>query len=857
MKKAAFNLMLIIILSTFAFPCSAGLIHPGDLVYKGAFRLPAGSNSSNWEWSGGGMTYYPDGDPSGPADGYPGSIYGIGHDWHYHVSEISIPTPIISSNLDDLNTATTLQQFQDITNGIFEGTYFELYYGDIEYLPARGSQTTGKLHVTLGQHNEDDNNPTHMWCELDLSRPQTAGAWHFGNYTPYTTNDYLFEIPQAWATANTPGQLLATGRFREGVWGGRGPALFAYGPWNDGNPPAPNATLTSLTPLLLYGTNSGSTVPITTSSEMEMDNFSEADEWTGGAWLTSGNKSALIFAGTKGIGNSWYGFADGTTTWPPVPPAPNDSRGYWADSYKRRIIFYDPADLAAVANGAMNTYEPQPYAYLDIEQYLHNALSGIPRYDQEGRLGAVCFDRSRGLLYVFERRVEGDKSLVHVWEIDGSSPGPACMDVDSNLSFTIPCADYNGIQYSFELDFYNNPDDPSGLYWELDLNTLTSGNDIATGCLSISDELSLTVPCVVYNGVQYGFKLDYYYNPIDPSGIYWKMDIDSATTQTRKMGLDDVRTWAYNIQDVDSVQQRNELVGTHFDLYVLEPVVTEEGNENFDIASLVQDIRDHNTTTRNVDPIILAYMDVGQAESWRWYYDDSWIIGDPEWIVAEDPDDWEGCYPVAYWYQSWQDMVIYGHQGRSMVEESLKGGFDGIYMDWVEAFSDDNVIAKANNDDVVPSVEMFNFIENIRDYARLESVNADPDYLIIAQNASDLYVENPARYRQIIDAIALEGIWYDGTGGFDNWNDPTGYNVPTNNIYTGYTEEVLANLEPMKPHMPIFCVEYAQDLNGKEYASEVYNTLAPAQGFIPYCTRRSLARLSKTPYPSDYEPLDY
>jgi len=26
------------------------------------------------------MTYYPHGDPDGPADGYPGSIFGLGHD---------------------------------------------------------------------------------------------------------------------------------------------------------------------------------------------------------------------------------------------------------------------------------------------------------------------------------------------------------------------------------------------------------------------------------------------------------------------------------------------------------------------------------------------------------------------------------------------------------------------------------------------------------------------------------------------------------------------------------------------------------------------------------------------------------
>ncbi len=91
----------------------------------------------------------------------------------------------------------------------------------------------------------------------------------------------------------------------------------------------------------------------------------------------------------------------------------------------------------------------------------------------------------------------------------------------------------------------------------------------------------------------------------------------------------------------------------------------------------------------------------------------------------------------------------------------------------------------------------------------------------------DLYDKNPIRYRNVIDAIALEEIWYDGTGGFDDWIDPMGYNILTDDLYTGYTEEVLGYLEPMKAYMPIFCVEYAQDKDGAICASEVYNTLAP------------------------------
>jgi len=124
---------------------STELIQPEDLVYMGAFRLPEGSNDSSWEYSGYAMTYYPDGDPNGPDDGFPGSIFALGHDHHQLISEFSIPAPVNSpkKNLSELNTAETLQSFHDISGGKFG--YLEIPRTGLEYLPPQGEQTSGKL----------------------------------------------------------------------------------------------------------------------------------------------------------------------------------------------------------------------------------------------------------------------------------------------------------------------------------------------------------------------------------------------------------------------------------------------------------------------------------------------------------------------------------------------------------------------------------------------------------------------------------------------------------------------------------------------------------------------------------------
>jgi hypothetical protein len=386
------------------------LVQPSDLAYLGAFRLPGDApDEIGWLWSGEAMAYYPDGDPDGPDDGFPGSLFGTGHDWNQYVSEVSIPVPVISpgKNVEELNTATTLQPFQDIRGGTIDWP-LEIPRVGLEYLPPQGEQELGKLYFCWAPHlDEGATNPSHGWCELDLSNPQPAGPWRIGDYWNYVTSDYIFAIPQAWADANTPGMLLATGRYRDGGQGSLGPSLFAYGPWNEGNPPPPGATLSAV-PLLLYGN-------VYEEGSPAMNGYAHSDHWSGGAWLTADDESAVIFVGTKGQGETWYGCADGTV-WPDEPPYPPEcpERGWWSSSFEGQIIFYDPAELAAVARGEMETWGPQPYATLDIEDVLYNV-----DFELFYHVGAASFDREHGLLYVFEPLADEERSLVHVWQIGG------------------------------------------------------------------------------------------------------------------------------------------------------------------------------------------------------------------------------------------------------------------------------------------------------------------------------------------------------------------------------------------------------------------------------------------------------
>jgi hypothetical protein len=442
--------------TTWIGPDDKGLVNPSDLVYQGAFRLPGEETPpQTFAYGGNAMTFNPDGDPAG-IDAFPGSLFIMGHDrqaWGSlpngnQVAEVSIPVPAVADSPDELPTAGFLQPFTDVTAG---------YFTNLEEIPKVGMQylnhpeTGPKIHLAWGQHLQPGDAASHAWFNPNLSAPNLQGVWFIGYENLYSVNGYLFEIPAAWADAYASGRYLATGRMRDGGQGGMGPALFAYRPWLAGGAaPAPGTHLAD-TVLLLYE-NSDSTEDITRC----LTGYQHPDEWEGGAWLTTpSGKSAVMFAGTKSNGTKyWYGYrnpagsafacvdaevsdfptcrmADGATC-----PAEDFSgccnadeggcisqRGWWSTRFDAELIFYNPADLARVAAGTMNSWEPQPYAALDIDEFLFFNPSGtdlemVGEGEQRRyRIGDVSYDRASGLLYVLEQFADGAKPVVHVWRV--------------------------------------------------------------------------------------------------------------------------------------------------------------------------------------------------------------------------------------------------------------------------------------------------------------------------------------------------------------------------------------------------------------------------------------------------------
>lgn len=350
------------------------------------------------------LAFRPDGDASGPSDGFSGSLFAVGKQQggssRRDVSEFTIPQPVNSSNLTDLNSATTLQPVNDLTGGLFDKTLAGHELNQVRglvYLDAQTGQNNAKMYWSIwsAYNTEDVNLPSQGYSDLTISTPNEQGVWKLAGYTSKIVSGYLFEIPKNWSDTHIGGKYIGTGISREGGAFARGPALFTIAPYkyNNSNPP-PNNELPTI-PLIFYDI-----------AHDNYPNYVSRDLWTGGAWITDGTKSAVVFAGSKCMGEVCYGTGDYCND------QCNTDKGYHCTPMVPQMVFYDVNDLEQVAAGAKKPWDPQPYGTLNLTEL-------IPGYCGTcTEMQGLAYDRAHGLLYLIQFQGDGAKPLIHALGIN-------------------------------------------------------------------------------------------------------------------------------------------------------------------------------------------------------------------------------------------------------------------------------------------------------------------------------------------------------------------------------------------------------------------------------------------------------
>ncbi|WP_176132713.1 endo alpha-1,4 polygalactosaminidase [Salegentibacter holothuriorum] len=119
-----------------------------------------------------------------------------------------------------------------------------------------------------------------------------------------------------------------------------------------------------------------------------------------------------------------------------------------------------------------------------------------------------------------------------------------------------------------------------------------------------------------------------------------------------------------------------EIAFTNYDLIILDLFFHKE-------TFTAEEIQKLKKKQNGGERLVIAYMSIGEAEEYRYYWQDSWNKKSPNWLVEENPH-WSGNFKVKYWNRDWKELIY--RNKNSYLNKIVNAGFDGVYLDIIDAF---------------------------------------------------------------------------------------------------------------------------------------------------------------------------
>lgn len=269
-------------------------------------------------------------------------------------------------------------------------------------------------------------------------------------------------------------------------------------------------------------------------------------------------------------------------------------------------------------------------------------------------------------------------------------------------------------------------------------------------------------------------------------------------------GLRKVRSWGYQLQRLDVAS----LAQSRFDAVVIDYVHRARGNQPFRPFEIKRLAERPDGGRR----IVLAYMSIGEAETYRFYWQREWLASHPSWLGGENPR-WHRNYAVRFWQDDWRRIIL-GGPG-SYLDRIIKAGFDGVYLDRVDVYAEwlaERPSAKA---------DMIAFVRAVAEEARRRR----PGFKVLVQNAEELVDE--LGYLSVIDGIAKEDLLFGEKEEEEaNPEEDIAFSI-------GQLKKVKA------AGKPVWVIEYLHEPQQREAAAKRLGEL----GFVPTFPTRALDRV--------------
>ena len=287
-------------------------------------------------------------------------------------------------------------------------------------------------------------------------------------------------------------------------------------------------------------------------------------------------------------------------------------------------------------------------------------------------------------------------------------------------------------------------------------------------------------------------------------------DADASNdTSDSSITLSGVNDFLYQLQDIDL----KAVGGTAYDLVIMD--YSSNGEDDGEFSQ--EQIRALKHSPGG-PKIVLAYMSIGEAEDYRFYWREEWYDDEPSWLDAEN-SDWPGNYKVRFWDPNWQSIVL------QYADRLLESGFDGVYLDIIDAYE-----YFADRGRGTAAQDMADFVAAIASHLRAQ----DPDFYIFPQNAPEL-ASQTIGYLDTINGIGQEDIYF-------------GYEADEQATDPALSLELEQHLDYIRDAGKlVLTIDYTAQ---PAQVGRAYDR-ARAKMYIPFSTVRGLDRLTINP---GYEP---
>lgn len=278
---------------------------------------------------------------------------------------------------------------------------------------------------------------------------------------------------------------------------------------------------------------------------------------------------------------------------------------------------------------------------------------------------------------------------------------------------------------------------------------------------------------------------------IDDPSLYpsTNFQVHLVQEQPSSVPLSNVTSWLCVYSDVSV----DDILKTDYDLVDIDPDAFSHQGIN---------------TLRESGKIVIAYLSVGEAEDYRYYWD-----SEADYLLEENPD-WPGCWYVDYTHPEWQRILI-----NEYIPMIRSKGFDGLYLDTVETYHVEESYPNCTKDAMIAFVTAI--AKNFR----------STDFCIIMQNGLDIASE----LFDHIDGVAVEETYFRAV-----YCPILGWHIngiPQNPATRRDNEQRMR--EALDEGLVVFTLDYAV----LPFQVIRCYTMSQAKGFIPYVSTAELNRI--------------